>query len=179
MSVVTAFGPTSIRIVYSKGKFNFDSEKNGKKRKQNNGFIPSLSSPSSQNIQQCVIHMVLHYTEYLKSDETKMTSKDTLSSSSLPSFNSSISKESFNTDHRAASDDSQKAFFCSLLGPDGLQKFPLVLSKPYLRRTPSLCEHTRFLINKQIKLWKNPQNVDTLPLSNGFSNLLTLYPYPV
>ena len=75
--------------------------------------------------------------------------------------------------------DAPVAFLCTRMGPDGLQKFPLLLGRPHFRKTPSLCEQTRLAINKQTKLWNNLKAAESLPLSMDFCKYLKKYPYPV
>ena len=172
--MVADFGPTSIRIVYLNGKFDFESDESGSNRKRSSSSIPN---PFLEEFQQCVVHLILHYTELLGERCENKNDKETSFTSLLPSSDN-LADKSINASD-VVSPDLPVAFLCTRRGPTGLQKFPLVLGRPHCRRTPSLCEQARIAINKQTKLWDNPHEANSFPLSNDFINFLKIYPYPI
>ena len=167
---MTEFGPTSIRIVYSDGKFSFDSF----------ACERSHSTQAADEYETCVIYMILRHTEYLNDNDKEnllSNQKESIFSSILPPGGCEIDKITNSKNECKVAPPG--VFLCSWMGPNGVEKFPLVLVNPHSKGVPTLNEKTRLSINKELALWKNPKKAENLPLSSDFRKYLKLYPYPI
>lgn len=166
LSTVTKIGISSIRIVYSNGKFEFETDKPKKSRSLSDPFPKKHKNDS----ETCVLNLILKYTKFLR--------KENLSSSGASCATDSGSKPTEKYNAKRSKSNSEK-FVCSWKSEGSLKKFQIDLKSPQRKTFPSLKELSRFAVNKRFSMWEDPSQTDNLNLPHELKDYIKSYPYPI
>ena len=173
---MTSRGPTSIRVVYWNGAFRFDSDGDEGRNVRRKLHV------SNDDYRQCVVHMILHYTKYLVKKTSKTdNSEPSLQKTDVSKINATSSDEKLEEiDTNNDSESNERGqFMCSWVSRSGRKTMPVLLSQPQPKTLFSLQQLSRFSLNKHLKLWKNREKVQQLPLPSSLQAYLKKYPYPI
>ena len=178
---MTSRGPTSIRIVYSNGSFRFDSDGDDSRgSRRNSGTNDPSEIPAHR---RCVVRMILYYTNHLlvsKSNQTPNVSNLCSEADSKSTSSSSDDKSESNTNASGVNKSSERGqFMCSWMGRTGKKVMPVQIENPQPMKFLTLQKLSRACINNHIKLWKNLDKAQELPLPSSLQAYLKKYPYPI
>lgn len=175
---MTSRGPTSIRIVYSNGSFRFDSDGEDSRvpRRESNSNELSEIPPH----RRCVVRMILHYTNHISSSKsnqtTKICSETDSKATSSPGDDNNVNDMNTNG---VSKRNERGQFMCSWMGRSGKKVMPVQIEEPQPINFLSLQKLSRACISKHLKLWKNLDKVNNLPLPGPLQTYLRKYPYPI